>query len=138
MQNLTIQLTVTHSMNGQTERTVMEYQGKAAEKETGWYVMYTEQLDGVGDVSTILKIGVSDVTLLRQGSLQMKQLFRKGKSMECDYDSPHGRFRMETHTRKLRIERMENRPERVYIAYQLWMNEQYLGEYELELRLTWL
>ncbi|NGQ96216.1 DUF1934 domain-containing protein [Brevibacillus sp. SYP-B805] len=137
MQNVTIQLVITHTADRQTERTELRYPGRAANRENGWYFSYTEQVEGIGEVGTILKIALSEVTLLRQGKLQMKQVFAKGKSSECHYVSPHGRFRMETYTRMLRIEREEERPAAIRTQYQLWLDGQYLGEYELDVRIDW-
>lgn len=137
MQDVHIHLVVRHSIEGQTEETRQKYHGKGVQKENGWYLSYKEEMEGVGDVSTVLKIGKSEVTLLRQGNLQVKQSFEKGQSSEANYNSPFGQFLMETHTRRLQIERDNDRPVHIQIAYQLWMNRQYAGDYELTLRLEW-
>lgn len=137
MQDVQLHLVVTHSVEGQTEETRQEYHGLGVKKGNGWYFSYKEDMEGVKNVSTVLKIGNSDVTLLRQGSLQMKQLFAQGQSSESSYHSPFGQFFMETHTRHLQIEREKDRPARIKISYQLWMNRQYAGDYELELQFIW-
>jgi uncharacterized beta-barrel protein YwiB (DUF1934 family) len=137
MQDVQIQLVVTHKRDGQTDVTKQEYLGKGVQKENGWYISYKEQFDEIGEVGTILKIAELDVTLLRQGKLQSKQLFAKGRSSDSVYSSPYGQFQMETHTRQLRIKRENGRPQELEISYQLWLNQQYLGEYEMKIRLAW-
>lgn len=137
MQDVRIELLVTHKMDGQTDETKQQYLGKGVQKENGWYISYKEQFAEIGEVGTILKISEQDVTLLRQGKLQSKQLFAKGSSSESVYASPYGQFQMETHTRQLRITRENGRPLELEISYQLWLNRQYLGEYEMMVRLAW-
>jgi uncharacterized beta-barrel protein YwiB (DUF1934 family) len=137
MQDVQIHLIATHRVDGQTEETVHRYEGKGVEKGLGWYITYKEQVEGAGDVTTTVKVSEKEVTLLRQGTIQMKQQFQKGVSHHSPYVSPHGRFSMETHTHKLRITSEAERPQEIRIAYQLWLNQQYAGEHELMVRLTW-
>ncbi|GAA4720498.1 DUF1934 domain-containing protein [Brevibacillus fulvus] len=137
MQDVQIQLAVTHQANGQTEQTRYSYQGRGTKKENGWYFSYPESLEGVGTIQTVLKVGEADVTLLRQGKLQMKQLFAKGKTSETIYNSPMGPLTMETHTRKVKIKREADRPAQLLLAYQVWLNGQYAGDYELHLLFQW-
>jgi uncharacterized beta-barrel protein YwiB (DUF1934 family) len=137
MQDVQIKLVAKHSLYGQTEKTVSVYQGKGAEKVSAWYISYKEHIEGAGDVTTTLKVSEKEVTLLRQGGLQMKQQFEKGMSSHSPYVSPHGRFTMETHTRKLLVTSKQTRPQEIRIEYQLWMNEQYVGEHELTIHLDW-
>lgn len=137
MQDVRIQLRVTHYSGGQSDETNQEYLGRGVQKENGWYISYKEQFDQIGEVATILKIDELNVTLLRQGKLQSKQLFAKGSSSESVYASPYGQFQMETHTRELRISRDNGRPQKLEIGYQLWLNQQYLGEYEMTIKFIW-
>jgi uncharacterized beta-barrel protein YwiB (DUF1934 family) len=137
MQDVEIQLTTKHKVDGQTEETVHRYLGKGVEKTNGWYLTYKEQLEGAGEVNTTLKVAETDVTLLRQGSLQMKQLFQKGVSSHSPYAGPFGRFSLETHTRRVRIYREQGRPTEIRVEYQLWLNEQYAGEHELIVNIHW-
>ncbi len=137
MQDVRIQLVATHRVDGQKEETNHSYQGKGVEKGSGWYITYKEHVEGAGDVTTTLKVSEKEVTLLRQGALQMKQQFQKGVSSHSTYVTPHGRFSMETHTVKLRMTGEQERPQEIRIEYQLWMNEQYTGEHELVVHLDW-
>ena len=130
-----IELTARHLVDGKWEESVHHYAGRCVEKAKAWYLTYTEQLEGIGEVSTTLKLGQNSVTLVRQGGISTRQQFEKGKSTHSTYRSPYGPFAMETHTSKLRIGYAEQKPVHVEIAYQLWMNDQYTGEHQLKIRI---
>ncbi|MFS0564597.1 DUF1934 domain-containing protein [Brevibacillus invocatus] len=134
MQDVNIQLTAKHLVEGNQEETVHDYAGKCVKKANAWYLTYREQLEGVGEVATTLRLGEGAVTLIRQGNVSTRQQFEKGKSTHSVYQSPYGPFDMETHTSKLRIQYENDRPALVEIAYQLWMSEQYAGEHQLKIR----
>lgn len=133
MLDVQIELTAKHLVEGQTEETTHRYAGKCVQKANAWYLTYKEQMEGVGDVSTTLKLADKSVTLLRQGGVSTRQQFEKGLSTQSTYQSPYGPFAMETHTIRLRIRYEEEFPVCVEIAYQMWMNGQYAGEHELRI-----
>jgi len=130
MQEITLQVSVIRRQAGETETIEQRHAAKMTKKAGGWYVSYTETMEGIGEVPTVVKIGETDVTVLRQGKLQTKQRFAKGETSDAPYISPYGRFLLETYTRRLRIRHEDNRPVQVEMAYQLWMNGEYLGEYD--------
>jgi len=135
MQEVRIELTARHLVDGQWEETVHQYAGRCVAKANAWYLTYTEHLEGIGEVATTLKLGENSVTLMRQGGVSSRQEFQKGKSTRSTYRSPYGPFAMETHTHKLKIGYAEQKPVQVEIAYQLWMNDQYTGEHQLQIRI---
>lgn len=131
MQDVQIELTAKHRVDGDWEETTHSYEGRCVQKAAAWYLTYKEQVEGAGEVSTTLKLTDRVITLVRQGGVSTRQQFEKGASTHASYQSPYGPFAMETHTNRLRIRYAEERPARVEIAYQLWMNGQYAGEHEL-------
>ncbi|EJL25525.1 DUF1934 domain-containing protein [Brevibacillus sp. BC25] len=135
MQDIQVKLTARHHVEGNWEETTHSYEGKCVQKVSAWYVTYKEQMEGVGEVSTTLKLTDTSITLVRQGGVSTRQQFEKGASTHSTYQSPYGPFAMETHTNKLRIRYEAEVPVQVEIAYQLWMNEQYAGEHELKIEL---
>jgi len=137
MEEVTLRLVVKQMANGETETNTYSYQGRAVAKGSAYYFTYKEELEGAGEVSTILKVEDLKVSLIRQGSVQMKQQFEKGKSYESTYTGSFGMMRMETHTRQLRITQANGRPDLLAVNYQLWMGEQYIGEFDLELKINW-
>ncbi|NRR19341.1 DUF1934 domain-containing protein [Brevibacillus sp. MS2.2] len=135
MQDIQVKLTARHHVDGNWEETAHSYEGKRVQKASAWYLTYKEQMEGVGEVSTTLKLTDTSITLVRQGGVSTRQQFEKGASTHSTYRSPYGPFAMETHTNKLRIRYEAEVPVQVEIAYQLWMNEQYAGEHELKIEL---
>jgi uncharacterized beta-barrel protein YwiB (DUF1934 family) len=131
MQDVQIELTAKHLVEGDWEQTTHSYEGKCVEKASAWFLTYKEQLEGVGEVSTTLKLTGQAITLIRQGGVSTRQQFEKGMSTHSTYQSPYGPFAMETHTNRLRIRYEQDLPAQIEIAYQLWMNGQYAGEHEL-------
>ncbi|WP_139491036.1 DUF1934 domain-containing protein [Brevibacillus dissolubilis] len=137
MQEVTLHVRIKQTADGRTDETKQTHEGKGTAKGNGWYFTYKEELEEAGSVNTVYKIEDGMVSLIRQGQLQMKQLFVKGRTSESVYHSPYGMFEMETHTSKLSVKSEGERPERISIAYQLWMNKQYVGSFELELQAEW-
>ncbi|WP_167568666.1 DUF1934 domain-containing protein [Brevibacillus migulae] len=139
MKDVTIRVSIIHTQDGQTEHHQMETTAKAAEKESGWFFTYTEEMEEGKKVPTIVKITESMLSLLRQGHVNMKQEFEKGKQSESMYVTPYGRFRMEIYTRKLQvIQTAAGRPEEARVFYQQWLDGQYLGDYELHFLFRWM
>lgn len=134
MQDVQIELTAKHRVDGDWEETTHSYQGKCVHKAAAWYLTYKEQVEGAGEVSTTLRLTEQLITLVRQGGVSTRQQFAKGASTHSSYQSPYGSFAMETHTSKLRIRYEQELPASVELAYQLWMNEQYAGEHELTIQ----
>lgn len=130
MDKATIILKSKQTLEGKTEETLHTYQAKATEKLGSWYFTYKENAEE--DVNTVLKVNGSEITLLRQGSIQMKQLFQKGQSHTSRYVTPYLAYAMEVHTNQLKIRTEANGPTQIYIGYQLWLNEQYAGEIMLQ------
>ncbi|WP_126428954.1 DUF1934 domain-containing protein [Brevibacillus marinus] len=137
MQDVVLHVHSKQHSDGQVAKMEQQYQSKGAAKPGGWYFTYVESVADVGEVRTVLKVGVDEVTILRQGPLEMKQRFQSGMDSESIYHSPFGRFRMKVYTRRLRVTHQENRPLAVDLAYQLWLNEAYVGEVELAFRFAW-
>lgn len=133
MIDVTIQVSISHALAGETEHTRMEHPGKAVEKQSGWFFSYTEEWAEGEKVPTILKLSEAGISLLRQGNVKMRQEFQTGKQSESMYETPHGRFRLEIYTRKLQQVWDEDAgmPSEARIYYQQWLDGQYLGEYEL-------
>lgn len=136
-ENVAIRLTITHQLDGQTDTSQYEYAGIGVKKAGGWFFSYKEQLEEGLTVQTVIKIREDEVTLLRQGGLQMKQLFKTGDQTQNMYQSPYTVFTMETLTKSLVIHRENERPVQALIQYRLWMNQQETGDYDLKLHFDW-
>lgn len=137
MQQVTLQLTSKQIMNGQTEEVRHHYEANAVLKQNAWFFTYKEPLDDQLEVNAVLKVGQQEVTLLRQGAVQMKQSFQKGQSSSSRYNTPYASYQMQVHTHQLRIKEEDNRPSEIAIGYQLWLNEELMGEIQLHYSLKW-
>lgn len=137
MQDVVVHMHSEQRSDGAVTKIEQCYPSKGTVKPGGWYFTYVESVADVGDVRTVLKVGTDEVTILRQGPLEMKQRFQAGVDSESIYASPFGRFQMKVYTRRLQVTQQANRPLAVDLAYQLWLNEAYVGEVELAFRFTW-
>ncbi|RAP29707.1 hypothetical protein C2W64_03357 [Brevibacillus laterosporus] len=137
MQEVQLCLAILQKAEGQTDKTVLEMTGKASQRNSSWYLQYKEQIEGVGEVSNIVRINDDCTQLLRQGSLQMKQIFEKGQGTDSLYSSPYGDMQMHTHTRTYKVTYQSEKPIQVFIAYQLWLSGQYVGEFEWDMKIAW-
>ena len=137
MQEKQLRLVIIQKTNGEEDVTTLVTEGKVVQKETAWYVHYKEVLGDSGEVSNIVKIDDQSLQVIRQGALQMKQVFQKGKSTEGLYKSPYGNMHMRTKTFEWRLTKEKDQaPSHLYVGYQLWLNEQYIGEFNWELTIS--
>ncbi|MGG1440591.1 DUF1934 domain-containing protein [Brevibacillus laterosporus] len=137
MQDVQLSLSIIQKAEGQTDKTEVKMSGKASLRNSSWFLKYKEQVEGVGEVSNIVRINEDSTQLLRQGSLQMKQIFEKGKGTDSLYSSPYGNMQMHTHTRTYKVTYQSEKPIHVFIAYQLWLSGQYVGEFEWDMKIAW-
>ncbi|QQE74266.1 DUF1934 domain-containing protein [Brevibacillus composti] len=135
MQEVSVELKTRHRLYDDWQEEVNRYAGRFVWKESDWYLTYKEQLEGAGEVSTIWKISEGVISLVRQGAIQTKQMFKRGKTDRTTYRSPHGTFLMELHVNKMKVTAESDIPSQVEISYQLWLNEQYAGDHELRLQI---
>lgn len=137
MEQVQLSLTVKQTLDDKSEVTRQQYAASATAKQTGWYLSYHEQLEGIGKVHTVIRLKQDEMILLRQGPLQSKQHFKAGTTDETTYASPYGQFSMIIETDHLQITWGEERPAQVEIGYRLWLNEQYIGHYLMKLEMSW-
>ncbi len=137
MQHITIHLTVQQKIDGQSETSSYRYAGSAVKKAGGWFLTYKEQIDDKREANTVLKISEAEVTLLRQGALQMKQVFQRGGKHRSVYQNPYGNSLLDIETNRLAIRWVDGQPHHLAIEYQLWLNEQYIGVNTLTLQIDW-
>lgn len=97
-------------------------------------IKYNEEMEDLGDVNTTIVIQDDRVSIKREGSLQMHQVFRIGSSTECVYHHPFGKFRMETTTHHMQfIKGIGNRSGKIYLNYDVVLNDQEPRRHKFEL-----
>jgi uncharacterized beta-barrel protein YwiB (DUF1934 family) len=137
MRDVELTIAIRQRMQGEETITTLTHHAGGTAKGASFFVRYREQMEDGGETTAVLRVEEDEVSLLRQGSVQMKQVFRKGAGTRGMYTTPYGAFQMDTHTRLLRIERKDGVPSRVVIAYQMWLNEQYIGDFEMDVCMVW-
>ncbi|MCT8140061.1 DUF1934 domain-containing protein [Anaerobacillus sp. CMMVII] len=108
-------------------------EGRLFRKASGLYLQFKEDNQDVGPVNQIVKIDEnSAVTVIRQGAVSMKQLFLQGEMTEGVYRSSFGTMLMNTTTNKIRTNiDEETGVGSVQLIYQLHMQSQFAGDYEV-------
>ncbi|MED1742812.1 MULTISPECIES: DUF1934 domain-containing protein [Brevibacillus] len=137
MQEVNVELTSRHKMYDEWQEDTHQYLGRCTQKGSDWYLTYKEQMEGAGEVNTVWKFSQQSISLLRQGAIQTKQRFQKGETDRTTYHSPHGIFSMEINVYKMKRNDENERPSVIQISYQLWLNEQYAGDHEISLQISW-
>ncbi len=92
--------------NEQDKMTV-EAPGQIYVKQNYTYVTFTEKLEGLGDVKTVLKVAADEVTVMRKGPIEMRQVFQYGTVTEGAYDTPYGKLKTEAKTDHIEVKWQE-------------------------------
>jgi uncharacterized beta-barrel protein YwiB (DUF1934 family) len=80
---------------GETSELTLVAEGKYYEKAGYKYITYKEtEVTGLEGTTTCLKLGCGEVTVIRLGSIEAKQVFVMGSIHHCTYVTPHGAFEL--------------------------------------------
>jgi len=98
-------------------------------------IKYEEDMEGAGMVSTTIIIYDDRITLKRDGAVRMHQVFKIGAPTESVYQHQYGSFRMETTTHRMEyIKGIENKSGRLFIVYDVILNDQEPRNHTFELQ----
>lgn len=131
-QSVIAEIASTHRLGKETEEQRYEVPAQWFDKEGAFYLLYEEPVDQLGQTRTTMKIDEQGVLLIRHGDIEMRQLFRPGERTQGNYQSPHGRFTLETYTLAFSLQEDKDRIQLIW-SYQLQLNEENLGEYRMEI-----
>ncbi|WP_096203008.1 DUF1934 domain-containing protein [Bacillus sp. FJAT-45350] len=127
-----VTLRVNRIQNGNKQLDHIKTVGQLHEKNQSLYLHYEEELEEVGKVRTLIKVTDADVTIIRQGAVQMRQPFLLHKTTSGTYHSPFGLLEMETTTNELQFEwSKEKQSGQLILSYQLLLQGEDGGEHEL-------
>ncbi|GAB7387863.1 hypothetical protein BSNK01_17000 [Bacillaceae bacterium] len=131
---LNVRLRVTTRIHGADGET-LEYRcrGELFRKGEAWYLRYKENPAEMGDTTTTLKIMPGAITLIRHGSVAMRQEYAPGVRTKGKYVSPYGTFELEAQTRALRFVPARGRLQSIRWSYDLWLNRESAGRHEIEI-----
>lgn len=116
------------------DRVVQRVRGVRYEREGKLFFHYKEPEGEMGRVSTTLKVEPDYIRILRQGDIRSEQQFGLGRKLGGYYDTPHGRFELDTETKKLRVELNQGLGKLAW-TYDLYVSGERTGRYELDIEI---
>jgi len=123
----------------ETEQNIFDEPGTVVQLGDSLYIRYQETDDETGTTMPVtLKIkGPDDVSLSRgssEGDTQLKLHFVNERRIVTRYRTPYGIIPVETATPRMDMQLQENPfGGEVYIEYQLYANNEHVGDYRLRL-----
>jgi len=107
-------------------------QGELVEKERSTYVTFTEQLQDIGEVKTVIKIQrESELTIIRSGAVSMRQAYVQGEGKAGSYGTPYGTFETLAKTKHVKVGYPNESLINVKLDYDLELQGQLAGSYQV-------
>lgn len=101
-----------------------------------WYIKYVEQ-DEAGETNATVKVKEDEIVVIRNGVVSMRQSYRPGVKTGGLYHSAAGVMQMDTDTRDIALRYDADGYLRTAVwVYDLYLNEQSIGRYTVQCRLT--
>src|SRR5690606_2509947 len=95
-----------------------------------------KESSGSGEMKTIVKIEPNQVTIQRNGALNMRQQLVAGRKTEGIYLTPYGRMALETKTKTIQFAWDKGkRIGKLQVVYDLWMQRNYTGCYNVTIQM---
>lgn len=114
---------------GRRDKNEYRYKGEMHLMNGTWYIKYVEPGED-GETNATLKIKPSEVVVIRNGLVSMRQSFRAGITTSGMYESLAGPMQMDTETTDVRLEYdEEGYLQKASWVYNLSLNEQEIGTY---------
>ncbi|EPI01018.1 MULTISPECIES: DUF1934 domain-containing protein [unclassified Enterococcus] len=135
---ISIKLSTTVKQKEGTQDFYFDLKGQMVQIGDTLYIRYQEvQEDGQEAPVTIKIIPDGHIQLMRAGEVRMRLKFGYQERLETTYNTPYGMIQMETFAKKLHVS-LKDRPTsgRVIIDYDLFMSNEKVGEYHLDLDFT--
>ena len=107
---------------GEETRIELVSTGDYVRKNGVGYIKYREtELSGLEGTTTVIKVRPAEVTLLRMGKVEQKQVFRPGQKTQSVYTTPFGKLDMAVATGILDISVAAGDQDlpAIYIEYEL-------------------
>ncbi|GAK12090.1 DUF1934 domain-containing protein [Geomicrobium sp. JCM 19039] len=122
---------------GEHKRIAVSGYGEVVQKTESTYVTFTEELEDIGDVKTIIKIQSGGLTVLRNGAVSMRQVYTKGEETEGSYETPYAKFQTLAKTEDVKVQWYENSDllGKLTFVYDLELQGQLAGHYEVEIKI---
>lgn len=127
-----VKMTTNISQQGEKSQVGIEATGELFQKQELTYIRFKEDLEDIGEVLTVLKVGKQEVTVIRSGAVDMKQRYVYGKRTEGSYATPYGTFRTEADTDQMAMIWSDSgRTGRIQFGYDLTLQGAVAGRYDV-------
>lgn len=117
---------------------IFEDEGRFVEMNGNYYIRFQEKMNGNEGTPVMIKITEDKrVNLIRYGEHKTNLLFDSNGPTQTNLNTPAGLMILTVKTKNLDLYFNEQPMSgEIYIAYELEMNNQTLGQYQIELRFT--
>ncbi|MBN6187114.1 DUF1934 domain-containing protein [Aneurinibacillus sp. BA2021] len=119
-----------------SETNRITYQGQLHFMNGTWYIKYVEQ-DEDGRTNATVKVKEDEIVVIRSGMISMRQSYRPGVKTGGVYHSAAGAMQMDTDTKDIALRYdADGYLHTAVWVYDLHLNEQNIGQYTVQCRLT--
>ncbi|MGY3778472.1 DUF1934 domain-containing protein [Isobaculum melis] len=133
-QQVTLQLQTEVTQDGKTDYHQFKGVATFVKMAHSYYLRYEEE---VGTMVTLKVTDESQVTILRKGQTETKLRFDLATAYPSEFVTPQGKFQLETTTQEMSVLIDEALPKgEIQVIYQLFMGEEKLGDYKLQLHFS--
>ncbi|KAF1303445.1 MULTISPECIES: DUF1934 domain-containing protein [Enterococcus] len=134
---ISIKLATKVRQKGEVQDFLFDLQGQMVRMGDTLYIRYKEVQDNEEVPVTIKIMPDGAVQLTRAGEMRMRLKFVYREKMETSYKTPYGMMFFSTFTKDLHVS-LKDRPTAgtVFVAYDLFMADEKIGEYQISLDFT--
>ncbi|GMQ56036.1 hypothetical protein AN1V17_04280 [Vallitalea sediminicola] len=101
--------------------------GGYVEKNNKVYITYIDStIDGDKETKTTIKLEEEQISILRFGGVNSHMVFEQDKTHITHYQTPYGMFEINTHTKKISVDKKEAFME-INVSYDLSINHMSMG-----------
>ncbi|MHC5227515.1 YwiB family protein [Enterococcus sp. LJL99] len=135
---VSIQLKTIVSQEDEKKEFFFDLTGQIVKMGDTLYIRYKEELEEGSPAAVTIKVEPDGkIQLIRAGELRMRLKFGYQERLETTYKTPYGLFQITTFTKNLRFS-LKDQPVSgsILIDYDLFSQNEKIGEYHLELEFT--
>ncbi|RSL30472.1 DUF1934 family protein [Salibacterium salarium] len=127
-----VKMTTNIQQQGEKDQVNLQAKGDVYQKNNYTYVNFKEDLDDIGQVSTVLKIGERELTVIRSGPVSMRQRYLSGERTEGTYETPYGKLITEAETDQVAVMWSDSGSTgRIQFGYDLTLQGSVAGRYDV-------
>ncbi|MBB5174124.1 DUF1934 domain-containing protein [Texcoconibacillus texcoconensis] len=110
--------------------------GELFEKSSGLFLRFDEQTDDNASIRQTIKAQTGEMTVIRNGDVEMKQRFISNQETEGMYQSPYGPLSMVTKTKHVDVEwDPVQKTGSLHVGYELFLQGQEAGYHDMQVKI---